>query len=495
MRKQAIRYTATGAVGLVLVLALLFMVNWLGARHWKRWDWTSSHLYTLSEKTENVLANLDKDVHVVVFMTPASNLYDQVHELLERYAAASKHITVEYIDPEKEPLKTRQLAEKYGISAANTVVFSVGDRTKYVTSDKMAEMDYSGMQMGQPPKVRAFKGEEQFTGAILSLVSPRVPKVYFVTGHGEASIGGKGGRDRSLAVLDEAFKRENIQAADTSLLSGSVPEDADALAIVGPTQPYTEAELEALGGYLDKGGRLLVCLDPLIESNGTMRHTRLEKFLARYAVEVQDDLVVDPARQLPFFGLSAVYLTDFRPHAITKGMEGLAVLFPVARSVASGTADGFTASILVQTSPKGWGETDLAAVLKGRVKESDDDIKGPVSLGVAVTGKRAAKDEAVKDATGKSGDTTVETRLVVYGDSDFPTDAQIANAGNLTLALNTFHWLVRQEEAIGIPPRSVEQVNLYLSEKQLGTILLITLVGMPALAIIIGIVVWYRRRR
>ncbi len=499
MRKQAIRYTATGAVGLVLVLALLFMVNWLGARHWKRWDWTSSHLYTLSEKTENILKNLDKDVHVVVFMTPASNLYDQVHELLERYAAASKRITVESIDPEKEPLKTRQLAEKYGVSAANTVVFSVGDRTKYVTSDQMAEMDYSGLQFGQPPKVKAFKGEEQFTGAILSLVSPRVPKVYFVTGHGEASVGGTGGRDRSLAVLKEALKRENVQAEDTSLLTGKVPEDADALAIIGPTAAYTEPEIEALGTYLDGGGRLLACLDPLIEPTGTMRHTRLEKFLARYAVEVQDDLVVDPARQLPFFDLSAVYLTDFRPHAITKGMEGLAVLFPVARSVAPGTAEGFTASTLVETSAKGWGETDLAGVLRGRVKEDDADVKGPVSLGVAVTGTEKktgdgkATDEGGDSAKKNDGDAG-ETRLVVFGDSDFLTDAQVANAGNLTLALNALHWLVRQEEAIGIPPRNVEQVSLFLSEKQLTTILLITLVGMPALAILVGIVVWRRRR-
>ena len=57
------------------------------------------------------------------------------------------------------------------------VVFVYGERTKYVTSDQMAEMDYSGMQYGQAPTMRAFKGEEQFTSAILSLVAPDVPTV------------------------------------------------------------------------------------------------------------------------------------------------------------------------------------------------------------------------------------------------------------------------------------------------------------------------------
>ena len=136
--------------------------------------------------------------------------------------------------------------------------------------------------------------------------------MYFVTGHGEASIESGGGpADRSLAVLAEALTRENIEAADTTLLGAAFPEDADVLAIIGPTRAFTEAEIETLDAYLDGGGRLLVALDPLIEPAGTMRSTRLEDFLAGRGVGVNDDLVVDPSRRLPFYDLSAVYLTDF----------------------------------------------------------------------------------------------------------------------------------------------------------------------------------------
>ncbi len=507
MRKQAIRYTAAGAVGVILVLALTFMLNWLGARHWRRFDWTSSHLYTLSEKTLNVLEGLDTDVRVVVFMTPASKLYEQVKELLDRYRAASPHIKVEFIDPDKEPLKTRQLAQQFGISAANTVVFAVGDRTKYITSDQMAEYDYSGIQFGQGPRIKSFKGEEQFTGAILSLVAPKVPKVYFVTGHGEASVKGRGMPGRSLAVLKEALKRENIEADDTSLLSGEVPKDADALVIAGPTAPYAEQEVEALDRYLDRGGRLLVCLDPLLERDGTMRHVRLEKQLARRGVEFRDDLVVDPSRRLPFFDLSAVYLTDFRSHDVTKGMEGLAVLFPVTRSLGSGSGDGYTARPIIETTAKGWGETDLAGVLRGRVDRDDRDHKGPVAVAVVAeartdeggtAGKKKHETSEKGAAKAPGGEKGAESprpwRIVAFGDSDFLTDGQIANAGNLTLALNAFHWLVEQEEALGIPPRAVEQVSLFLSREQLRAIFLLVLVGMPAAAIVLGIVVWRRRR-
>jgi ABC-type uncharacterized transport system involved in gliding motility auxiliary subunit len=417
-------------------------------------------------------------------MTPQTSMYDQVEELLERYKAASDKITVEHIDPEREPLKTTQLAEQFGVQVADTVVFIYGDRTKYVTSDQMAEMDYSGMQYGQGPTMRAFKGEEQFTSAILSLVAPDVPKVYFVTGHGEAATAAAGASDRGLRILEEALKRENMETADTTLLSGEVPEDADVLAIVGPTRAYTEAEIDAIGAYLDRGGRLLVALDPLIEPAGTMRPTRLEAMLGERGIAVHDDLVVDPSRRLPFYDLSAVYLEDFPAHPLTKGLEGFAVLFTVSRSL---VAEGDGATVLVQTSDEGWGETNLGMLLRGEPVALDDaDNPGPAAVGVAVDNIAAATD--VENAE------EITYRLVVFGDSDFLTDLDISNAGNAVLATNAFNWLAEREDLVGIPPRDVEQVSLFLSQQQMRNLLLLVLVGMPGAAIIAGILVWRRRR-
>ena len=493
MRKQALRYTTTGIIGVVLAVGLTAMVNWLAARHYLSADWTSSKMYSISDKTRSILADLEEEIRVVVFMTPASPLYDQAFQLLNRYAAASDKIKVEYIDPDKEPLRTKQLAEQFGISVADTVVFSYADRTKYVTADQMAEYDYGAAQYGQAPSMRAFKGEEQFTSAILSLVAPDVPKVYFSTGHGEASLASAGGgtpADRSLAVLAEALKRENIETADTVLLSGTVPEDADVLAIVGPTRPYTEAELAALDGFLAKGGRLLVCLDPLIEPTGTMRATRLEEFLAKRGIRVNDDLVVDPSRKLPFYDLSAVYLTDFQDHPVTTGLEGIAVLFSVARSL---TAEGDAAPVtIVETSAEGWGEHNLAQLLAGKpVSREDDDSPGPAAVGMVI-------EEGPVPASPAGGEAGAAVppgfRLVVYGDSDFMADYEIGNAGNLVLALNSINWLAAREQSLGIPPREVEQVSLFLSQQQMRTVLLITLLAMPGAAIALGILVWRRRR-
>jgi ABC-type uncharacterized transport system involved in gliding motility auxiliary subunit len=458
VRKERIAVASSATAGLVLAVALAGMVNWLGYRHYLRGDWTSSKIYSLSDKTTNVLKGIKDDVRVVVLMTPSTPLFTETKELLSRYEAVSPKLKVEFIDPDRDPLRTKQLAQEFGVSAANTVVFAAADRKKYVTSDQLADYDYSGMQMGQPPKLKGFKGEEQFTSAILGVVSPKVPKIYFVTGHGERDP--DSAAEDGMSQLRELLKR-------------------DQLLIAGPKTPLTDVEKSTLSGYLEKGGRALVLLDPVLAKQ--QRPSGLEEFLKAYGVLVNDDLVIDPARKLPFFDLSAVYVSDFRSHPAVDGLQGLAVLLPVARSVTTVSAPGATSTILLTTSDKGWGETNLdRLVATGQAEKDAKDTPGPVSLGVA------AQSEKDKDKG---------WRLVAFGNSAFATNAQIANAGNVNLALNAVNWLAKQEQALGIAARSPEQVQLFLSAAQMRNVFLISLVGLPVLAIALGVAVWWRRRR
>jgi ABC-type uncharacterized transport system involved in gliding motility auxiliary subunit len=501
MRQQTVRYATAGVIATVLVIALTIMVNWISVRNWHRFDMTSAKIYSLSEKSKSILAGLEDEINVVVFMTEASSMYRQVNELLSRYAAASDQIKVEYIDPDREPLRTQQLAERFKIALADTIVFTYGDRTKYVTSDQLAELDYSAAQYGQGPKLKAFKGEEQFTSAILSLVAHYVPKLYLVTGHGEAGTDRSQGQ-QTVAVLEELLKRENMEVATTTLLSGEVPEDADILAIIGPTHAFTEDELGLLGAFLDGGGRLLVCLDPVISEDGTIINTRLEELLDSYGVQVNDDLVIGPDTGLPGFDLSTLYLADYQTHTVTAGLQGVSTLFLVARSLEPVSGMGWQAQSLVETSPDGWGETNIAGLLQGEMPSADDtDNVGPVAVAVVVEGMDEPESgdeidvEAEEEADHESADTPRRGfRLVVLGDADFISDNIISNLGNMTLALNAVNWLAEREEVVGIPPHEIDQPSMYLSMSSLGWILLITVVFMPGAAVVVGIVVWRRRR-
>ena len=140
-RKQLVR-TGTLSAGVLLVAALFLILNYLGWKYHHRFDWTAGGVYTLSEKSRNVLKDLDRDVEFVVFLTPGDELYQPVRELLSQYDAESQRVSVRYFDPERNPVEAQQLIQRYGVSNTGLVVAVSGDDRRAIDSSELAEMDY-----------------------------------------------------------------------------------------------------------------------------------------------------------------------------------------------------------------------------------------------------------------------------------------------------------------------------------------------------------------
>jgi ABC-type uncharacterized transport system involved in gliding motility auxiliary subunit len=78
----------------VLGLLVVVLVNYLSARHYKRWDWTAHGLFTLSDRSQQSLRELDQDVQVYVFLGRGEQDFADVETLLEEYKAVTDRITV-----------------------------------------------------------------------------------------------------------------------------------------------------------------------------------------------------------------------------------------------------------------------------------------------------------------------------------------------------------------------------------------------------------------
>jgi ABC-type uncharacterized transport system involved in gliding motility auxiliary subunit len=491
--------------GVLLVVVLIGLVNYLGMKYYHRFDWTGTKLYSLSDKTRSVVAGLDKDVDVTLFIQPTSNVYDAAKELLERYAAASPRVKLRVIDPERNLVEAQKLVDELQLSSVSVVVFQVGGDKRVIEESTLADWDYSGMQYGAQPTMTGFKGEEAFTGAILELIEQRKPKVLFTTGHGERGLDDfeSGG----LARIKDLLGKENLALESwASLGQSAVPAGTDVLVIAGPRVNFVQPELDVFDHYLDGGGRMLVLLDPELDAKGGLVQTGLEPWLAKRGAAVGNDLVVDPSSTLPFYGAETIFVKASGTHPVVESLAqaDYPVIFALARSVKpAAVAAGLEARTLLQTTADGWGETDLAN-LKG-VAKGDADTAGPVSVGVAIGAKSEEKktptDEEMEEegAAPKPAETPAadkpKWRLVVFGDSDFATNGQLTNVGNPTLVSNAFNWLIERKSLLGIGPKKPEQVRMSLSPGELQAITWGTLLGMPGLAIAAGVLVWSRRRR
>jgi len=481
-RRQLVR-TGTLSAAVLLVAALFLILNYLGWKYHHRFDWTAGGVYSLSDKSRNVVKELKRDVEFVVFIAPGQDLYEPVKEILSQYDAASQRINVRYFDPERNPVEAQQLIQKYNVSSTGQVVVVSGQDRRVIESADLAEFDYSGMQMGQPPKMTGFKGEQLFTGALLQLAEGRKPKILFTTGHGERSLDDR--QEHGLSNVHDLLGRDNFELEEwASRTAAAVPQGTDVLVIAGPTSPLIESELKAFRAYLNGGGRMLILVDPTLgqTAGSGLVPTGLTQWLAGYGVGLGDTIVIDPKGAYPGAPPYTLFPSGYGDHPITEPLSqsGVPVLLNVARSVAAKPTGGYQVTELLRTTEEGWGETSLGAA--ENVQKDPQDLPGPVSLGVAV--------ESPKDGGGKP------MRMVVLGDSDLATNQLVQGMpANAVLLSNSLNWLAAREALLTIPPKKTENVRLNLTGDQLRTFYLAVLLLLPGLAIALGTVVYVRRRR
>ncbi len=517
---------STLSLGIVMAVVLFAMVNYLSYRHYKRFDWTESKLYSLSEKSENVVAGLDREVEAILFLSPDSELYAAVDELLSRYAAVNPaYFKKRTIDAVKNRLEAQRLIDQHSIARANVLVIAAGEDRRVIDEYELAEYDYSGAQYGQAPTLKEFKGEQLITSAILELVEAEKPRILFTTGHGEAPLDAPG-EPRALSQAKDLLGKDNFELGEWDPSAKvEVPRDADLLVVAGPTTNFFPPDLELFSRYLEDGGRMLLLLDPVLRETGWV-DLGLAEWLRGYGVEARDDVVIDPGARLAFFGPESIYTDSFGDHPIVAELDqtNTRVLLTLARSVsrAEDAPERFKITELLHTTSSAWGETDLNDL--ENLQADEGEVQGVVSLGVAVSFKArgeeaAGEDEVAEEAPaeeapadeevglfepdeaadsedgGEETQDSRQARLVVLGDLDFAADSQIAQAANAVLTLNTFNWLVEREQLISIEGKKPEETRLAMTSSELASVYLLVLLFLPGVSVIAGVSVYMRRRR
>lgn len=481
-------------IQVVIFAAIVGMVNYVSFRHFKRWDFSRNQKYALAPLTKNLLSGLKKPVKAVVFFPSAQAISQDVSALLREYEYASdKKLSVEVVDPYRNLLRAKELSEKYKFgSSDNIVILDYEGRSKFVNAMDMAELDNSGAMMGQPPTVRAFKGEEAMTSALLELTEEKQSKLYFVTGHGEMTPTGQ-----DLFALKAFIERQNIKLESLNLTNvDAVPADASAVVVMGPRTDLSEREVQLLGQYWNGNkGRLFLLL------GATSKTARLNEWLSSQGMTPQQDVVVRTANMLAMENGQPVV----RPGTVTvaagvvppsgrnvlKDIVGFQLdLAGVSQSIAidAGRAAGAKVRTLaLLTSPtEFWGETEyVPRDPRPAVKEAGKDHLGPLTLAVAAE-KGGLDDPRVK----------VETaRMVLVGNAAFVSNEGLrASEAGIDFAVNALNWLINREQLVGIAPKPKQAVRLSLNEKQMGRLALVVMGIIPAMVACVGAFAWWKRR-
>jgi len=88
-----------------------------------------------------------------------------------------------------------------------------------------------------------------------------------------------------------------------------------------------------------------------------------------------------------------------------------------------------------------------------------------------------------------------KSSLVVFGDSDFATNAYFQQQANGNFFLNTINYLAEEEDLISIRPKQVDDRRLTLTQADVSTLFYLVVIAIPLLVVILGVVIFFKRNR
>jgi hypothetical protein len=447
LRKFLTALSLRNVLIVLLVAATTTGLYQLAKRHHLQRDVTYNALNSLEPSSVQVLKQLQGPVNITVYATEQDprlgDIRKIIRDFVSLYQRYKSDINLTFIDPEKEPEKTRAA----GIQLNGEMVIEHAGRSEHLTQ----------------------LNESILTGTLLRLAHSSEQLVLYLDGHGERKLDGIANYDLG-SPFGAKLKQNGFRIASINLaLAQDVPSNASMLVITQPQLDLLPGEVDKLLRYVERGGNLLWLVDaePL---HG------LERLAERLDLLLPPGIVIDPSaaemNAPATWSLGAAY----PPHAVTRNFN-LITAFPEARSIAWNENPEWEHHVLVEAAPRGWVSRNKPV---GKLRfDKQHDTPGPAAIAVAL--QRSVDDH--------------EQRIVVVGSGTFLANSFAGNGGNVDLGVNMVNWLASEERLISIQPRAAKDSSLVLSQTQLNVISIAFLLGLPLLLIGAGGYVWWKRRR
>ena len=372
--KKLLRSEKLRPLIVLIALALVIAVN-AAAAGLGRVDLSSHRAATLSGEALAAVRAVSEPVRLYVIESEEKRDV-WLDEIVARMAAASDRVTAETIDPASSRLETlADLAGGQTLAEGNVLVASDKRAVVLGAADLYAyEIDQSAYYYyGVTSYTRAdFTAQDALCRAFRYVTRDDMPVLYLLSGHGEGGWDGE---------LNRVCFRNGIAVETLVLAPGeSVPEDAAAVILCGPTSPVGEETAAALLSYLQAGG------DLLLQTNYTTDFTGLDSLVEYYGMARRKGLVLDNDAGHIFSADYKYFLKpDMRSNAVTDGLiEGrLPVLVPVAEAIARSDVRraGLNAQPILLTSDQGYMKTNTDAV--STLDPESQDETGSFIVGMA----------------------------------------------------------------------------------------------------------------
>ncbi len=445
--RQRFSYRLSNLLFVLALSLVLGMLAWLSKHHEQVWDWTFENRSSLTQETKTILNRMQLPLRITAFVDDNAPLHDRIRQVIARYQQHKPDISLSFSNPDLEP----ELAMAAGVNRTGVLVFMYGTQR-----EELRSLD-----------------ERSIARSLLRLLREKDTWVLMIEGHGEADPMDEGAS--GFALWRRELLNAGVRLQPVNLLRGMpLPRNASLLIITTPQHEWPQGELERVLQYIEEGGNLLWLqdpgklqgLDPLMKILGI-------SFVPGTMVDANEDIHQLLGIQNP----TIIPVLDYGRHPVTETLK-TQTLFPLAQAVELTPESEWTGTPLLRSLKHSWSENGPLHLQVG-FDLSQGDILGPLDLGIALTRQHGDK----------------EQRIVVIGDSQFANNNYLGYGANRELVLNLMNWLTEDQGLISLSPRRAPDTQINLSQTQIMLMAFSLMLILPALLIITGLTVWYRRHR
>lgn len=464
---KRVRYGSFASVMTLAVIAIIVILNLIVSQLGVKFDLTKDKMFSLSEQTQNIVSALDKEVNIYPVYTKGYE-NTQFMEMLDKYKSLSDKIKIEAKDPNLNPAFIKKYTENNETISSGSIIVESGDRFKVLTPYDLVDYqfnaqiyDYQATGIALEPKV---------TGAIQYVTTDDLPIIYLLEGHSEPSL-----NESALTSLTN----ENYTVRSLNILTaGKIPEDTDMLLINPPARDYSQEEADIINEYLTKGGKAIFNL-----ALYSMPLPNYEKVLANYGVRPQNMLILEGDRNNSLPGNPLYLIPNLDSHEITNPIsdDKMLVILPVTQAIEELAQKNDSTKItpLLTTSKSSYAKRNINSQT---VEKEADDIDGPFNLAVLI------EDSWFNDSE------SYQSKIIVISSTNLlDFNAGIPTA-NMDFFMNSVNYLVDRQDSVAIRSKSLAMERLTLTANQGLILSAVSVIVIPAIIIVIGVVIWLRRR-
>ena len=489
------RVRELGWSGLSVGLALAFLMVTCQVADQRNVQRDVSYFKTSSpgESTVKMVASSSDPLRVLLFFPDANEVKTQVLDYFQALAQASGRLKVE----PRDRLADAELANKYKVVKDGTVVLLRGDGEK----EKSQTIDIDPDVTRARTSTSKLRNLDREVNSTLLKVLRDKRKAYLLVGHGEindpesvpADIKARVGQ-HATTVFKKRLADLNYEVKNLGLLdlAKDVPDDATIVVALSPAVPLQAAESAALERYLDRGGHLLLALDP-------NSYAGLGTLEGKLAIKMLPGHLTDEEKFVPLRRTMSdrrwVQTNQFSAHASTTALSrnlDHSMVFNDAGALDDAPYTGKPEQAPKKTFTIRSHNSAFLDLNDNFQFDAATEKKQRWNLAAAVEGAKEGAKDGYRAAV--FADVDLFADLLVRDQIGRPIMLMLADAAGGGVVEDVIHWLGGEEVFSG-EIVSEDDKPIQHTKNQDVVWFMLTLVGFPLLVLTLGLLGTTRRRR